>query len=68
MTLDELFDAIARYPFLLDGLPDHADEVVRIAARLVVEEQTPIVAPDLPDSAPQWENDFWARRAERQLA
>ena len=54
---------ITRYPFLREGLPDHADEVRRIAERLVVAENEPVVVPELPDDAPAWEKRYWARRS-----
>ena len=68
MDRAELLAVIAKYPFLADGLPDHAHEVVRIAERLLVEERTPIVPPDLAADAPQWEKAYWVRWAARRKA
>lgn len=65
MTKAELLAVIARYPFLEEGLPHYRDEVLRLAERLLVEENTPIVPPDLPDDAPEWEKAYWRRWEER---
>jgi hypothetical protein len=61
----EFLAVLHRYPFLQDGLPDHRDEVLRLAERLIVAENTPTVAPDLPADAPAWERRYWARRHAR---
>jgi hypothetical protein len=65
VTGDEVQSVLDRYPELAAGLPEHADEVVRIAARIVAMEANPPGPPSLPADAPQWERDFWARRTEQ---
>jgi len=65
MDRAEFLAVVARYPFLEDGLPDHADEVLRIAEQLLIEERTPIGPPELPDDAPEWEKAYWRRRRAR---
>jgi hypothetical protein len=66
MSGDEFRAVLARYPELMAGLPKHLDEVVRIAARsLELENNPPRRPPVLPPDAPEWERDFWRRRAER---
>jgi hypothetical protein len=57
-----------RYPELKAGLPDHVDELLRIAQRIVAMETTPDVIPNLPAAATAWEKAYWARRAERRPA
>jgi hypothetical protein len=61
----ELLAVVERYPFVKDGLLDHRDEVLRIAKRILVMENTPTVIPDLPVDAPAWERAYWRRRAGR---
>jgi hypothetical protein len=56
---------IALYPFLKDGLPDHRDEVLRIAKRIVRMETEPVQVPDLPADATEWEKVYWQRTATR---
>jgi hypothetical protein len=53
------------HPELAAGLAEHADEVTRICGRIVEMETTPRRPPVLPADAPQWERDYWRRRAER---
>ncbi len=60
---DELGEVLARYPELRAGLPDHADEVVRIASRILQLEASPPTRPALPPDAPAWEIAYWARKA-----
>ncbi len=59
---DELGEVLARYPELRAGLPDHADEVVRIASRILQLEASPPTRPALPPDAPNWEKNYWDRR------
>lgn len=63
MDEPEFRDVLRRHGWLAAGLPDHADEVLRIAERILKEENTPIVPPDLPAHAPGWERAYWERRA-----
>lgn len=65
MDTSELMAVLERYPEFLAGLPDHVDELVRIAERIVATENEPVVVPALPDDAPDWERAYWARRAAR---
>ncbi len=64
MTGEEFADVLARHPELRAGLPEHADEVARIASRIIFMEANPPTAPDLPDSAPAWERDYWRKRGD----
>ena len=66
MDTSELRDVLERHPWLAAGLPDRAAEVLNLAIRILEEEASPIVPPDLPADAPPWEKAYWARRAERQ--
>ena len=66
MDTSELLAVLERYPELKAGFPDHLDELFRIAKRIVVMERTPPRAPDLPAHAPEWEHDYWHRRAARE--
>jgi hypothetical protein len=50
---------LARYPELAAGLPEHADEVVRLAGRILVLEANPSRPPILPADAPAWERAYW---------
>ena len=45
MTRDALRAVLTRYPELQAGLPDHIDELVRIAARILEAESQPAPAP-----------------------
>ena len=45
MDTSELMAVLERYPELLAGLPDHVDELVRIAERIVATENEPVVVP-----------------------
>jgi hypothetical protein len=63
MTAADFRAVLERHPFLKDGLVDHRDEVLRLAERILAMENTPDVVPVLPDSAPEWEKAYWARRA-----
>jgi hypothetical protein len=62
----DLLDVLERYPELQAGLTEHADEVARIAARILELEANPPVPPVLPPDAPAWERDFWSRRLSAQ--
>jgi hypothetical protein len=64
----ELLDVLHRYPAMSAGLPEHADEVVRIAARIIALEANPPGPPDLPADAPAWERAYWHRRDSSQKA
>jgi hypothetical protein len=68
VTDRELRDVLARHPWLADGLPDHADVVVRCAVRLLALEASLSPVPTLPASAPEFERAFWSTRASRRMA
>jgi hypothetical protein len=61
----DLRDVLARYPELAVGIPDHLDEVVRLATCILRLEANPSRPPTLPDDAPGWEHDYWARQEAR---
>jgi hypothetical protein len=61
MDMSELAAVLERYPELQAGLPDHLDELTRIAARILEFEARPVQAPELPADAPAWERDYWQR-------
>lgn len=61
MSKRELARVLALCPELAAGYPEHADEVVRIAARIVELERNPTPAPTLPADAPAWEREYWRR-------
>jgi hypothetical protein len=47
------------------GLPEHVDELIRIAERIVEMENRPSRIPELPADAPDWERAYWKRRRAR---
>ena len=63
MDPSEFLRLLARYPELRRCLADQPAETLAWAERILVEENTPIVPPDLPTDAPPWERAYRARRA-----
>jgi hypothetical protein len=66
VTADVFESVLDPYQELQAGLPEQADEVVRIAARIVALEANPPGPPVLPPDAPALVRDFWAPRTSLQ--
>jgi hypothetical protein len=65
VTEDDLRDVLNRHLELRSGLPEHVDEVIRLAARILDAERHPPSPPELPPALPAWEIAYWAQRSSR---